>query len=143
MANPHTFDYAAWQALFPALAATPEPVAQAQWDVATIYLSKYDGLVLKGETLQYALNLFTAHLVKLNLNASTGASAGVVTSAGDQGTSVGIQPPPMGDSFQYWLSSTPYGLQLRALFIEKAAGGFYVGGSPERSAFRSVGGRFR
>ncbi|MNJ79317.1 hypothetical protein D3C77_772930 [compost metagenome] len=44
--------------------------------------------------------------------------------------------------WSYWLGMTPYGMQLMALLKVCTGGGLYVGGLPERAAFRSVGGIF-
>lgn len=49
-----------------------------------------------------------------------------------------VAAAPGTTSYTYWLNSTPYGQQLAALLARCSAGGFYVGGLPERAAFRSV-----
>jgi hypothetical protein len=89
------------------------------------------------------LMLMVAHLLTLAAQARTGGVSGQVTSATIDKVSVSVAPPPGGDdAWAYWLGLTPYGLQLLALLKRCTAGGFYVGGLPERAAFRAVGGLF-
>lgn len=84
----------------------------------------------------------TAHLLALQSAASTGGgAAGPVASATIDKVSVSFQAPPAGDSWSYWLNATPYGQQALAFLKACSAGGFYVGGLPERDAFLSVYGR--
>jgi hypothetical protein len=71
-----------------------------------------------------------------------GNAPGVMTGATEGTVSVSLQAPPAKDAFSWWLATTPYGAQLRALLLARSAGGFYVGGLPERAAFRKVGGIF-
>jgi hypothetical protein len=53
-----------------------------------------------------------------------------------------MQAPPAANAWQYWLNTSPYGMQLLALLQAKGVGGLYVGGLPERDAFRKVYGVF-
>lgn len=84
----------------------------------------------------------TAHLTQLSTMAAAGQATGVGQSATVGAVSVSMVPPPIKSGFQYWLASTPYGMQLWALLNVKGAGGLYVGGLPEKTAFRKVGGIF-
>jgi hypothetical protein len=87
--------------------------------------------------------LMVAHMLTLGRQASTGGVSGQVTSASIDKVSVSFAAPPSGnDAWAYWLSLTPFGVQLRALLKRCTAGGFYFGGLPERAGFRSVGGVF-
>lgn len=88
--------------------------------------------------------LMTAHLLVIN---GSGVVPGVthtgtVTSASVGGVSVGLSAPTDSSSFKAWLGKTPFGEQLLAIMRKQVAGGLYVGGLPERRAFRKFGGRF-
>lgn len=135
------FDIAAFRAAFPAFASSviyPDATITAVSDAALCFLSEHS---CSCETA--AWQLATAHLMSLRTQAASGqASGGMVTSAAIDKVSVTITPPPATDGYSYWLSLSPYGLELLALLSKCSAGGFYVGGLPERAAFRSVGGIF-
>lgn len=135
------FDIAAFRAAFPAFASDvlyPDPTIQSAADSALCFLSTHS---CGCDTL--AWQLATAHLLQLRTNAAAGQTAGgQVTSASIDKVSVTITPPPATDGYSYWLGLSPYGVELLALLTKCSAAGFYVGGSPERAAFRSVGGRF-
>lgn len=140
-----TFDVAKFRALFPAFANVaryPDATLQAYWDAATCYVSDADWGWLAGDCRALAINQMTAHLVYLGEKAQTGQTAGVLTGSTIDKISVTLAAPPINNGWQFWLSSSPYGLQLWALLTNRSVGGFYVGGSPERAAFRKVGGRF-
>ncbi len=80
-----------------------------------------------------------AHLLALQAaQAAGGGTAGPIASATVDKVSVSFQAPPAGDSWAYWLNTTPYGQQALALLKACSAGGFYVGGLPERKAFTKV-----
>lgn len=90
-------------------------------------------------------NLMTAHLLVINGTAQMpGVSySGLLTSASVGSVSVGFQAGSVEKpAYLVWLGKTPYGEQLIALFSKLAAGGAYIGGSPERRGFRKFGGRF-
>lgn len=144
----HVLDIATFRLLFPAFADPtkfPDAYIQAQWDMATTFIGDVDGCLFSGPEMQSALNLMTAHLMALNVLIAAGGGTGTI-GVGTQATidkvSVSYAPPPFKDGWQYWLSTTPYGVQLWALLKLKSAGGWYFGGRPERIAFRKVGGRF-
>jgi len=86
--------------------------------------------------------LLTAHLLELRRRelAGQGAAPGAVTSATIDKVSVSFQAPASKDAWSHWLSLTPFGQEYLALMKSCGAGGMYVGGLPERAAFRSVGG---
>lgn len=135
------FDIAAFRAAFQAfedVVIYPDATIQIYADAAPCYLSD------RGcgcETLN--TQLLVAHLLMLNDRALAGnGSGGLVTSAGIDKVSVSIAPPPTTSAWGYWLSTTPYGVQLMALLKRCSVGGIYVGGGRERSAFRAAGGRF-
>lgn len=141
----HEIDVAAFRVSFPAFAseqAYPDATLQLRFTEATLYLGAYDGCVLSGDRLQLALNYMTAHLLASGALIAAGETAVVVTGATIDKVQVQMAPPPAADMWQWWLLTTPYGAQLWALLKLRAAGGFYVGGSFERAAFRKAGGRF-
>jgi hypothetical protein len=143
----HTFDFAAWQALFPELSAPyfSEATVTAWWNVATVYLGDTDYWGgLSGAQLDMALNQLTAHLAYSAFLMYSGEGEPVIiTSAVIDKVSISTQPPESRSAFDYWLNSTPYGRMLLALLSMLSAGGFVVGGMPELSGFRKIGGGFR
>lgn len=141
----HVIDIAEFRASF-AEFANPIDFTDAQlqmyWDMATNYIKEFDNCLVNGRQLQHMLNLMTAHLLKSFSIMSTGGLSGVTASASEGSVSVSVTPPPSKSGWQYWLATTPYGLQLWALMTMLTMGGFYVGGSPERSGFRNSHGHF-
>lgn len=146
------YNDANFRKMFPAFADTalwPEDVLQMYWDMGATFISAESCPCrnLNGKQLQLALDLMCAHLATLFGNPATGvepgSDGGVMTNASIGAVSVGVMAPPANDMWSYWLAQTPYGQQLLALFKMKSAGGFYVGGLPERLGFRKVGGTFR
>lgn len=143
-----TLDITTFRLLFPEFvnATTfPDAYIQAQWDAAVAAMGDQDGWALAGASLKTALNYLTAHLMKLNVLIASGGGGGVtgvVTGATIDKVSVQMAAPTTRGGWQYWLASTPYGMQLWALLSMKSAGGLYIGGRPERRAFRKVYGNF-
>ncbi len=145
-----TLDIPLFRATFPAFAnATtyPDLLITAQWDLATTFISPESYGCIPDTSRAYALMLMTAHLLTLgDIIASGGSNSGtpgVVTSSKVGDVQVSLASPPFGTSaWRYWLSLSPYGTMLLGLLDALSAGGFYVGGLPERAAFRRVGGGF-
>lgn len=141
----HVIDLAAFRALFPAFSnATtyPDALLTLRFTEGTMYLGAYDGCLLAGDQLQLALNYMTAHLQASADMLARGQTAVIVTGSTIDKVQVQMMPPPIKSGWQWWLLTTPYGAQLWALLSFRSAGGFYIGGSAERAAFRKVGGRF-
>lgn len=141
----HTFDVTAFRAMFAEFAnATtyPDSVLQIYWDNGTNYIYDYDNQLIDGPNLQLALNLMTAHLAKSFTMINSGTVPGVINSATEGSVSVSMTPPPAKNMWQWWLATTPYGIQLMALLQSLTVGGFTIGGAPELAAFRRVGGVF-
>lgn len=122
----------------------PDTLLQRYFNAAIDYISdvNYGWMGLGSRTL--ALSLMTAHLadIVIIVNKSGGSVPGLVQSSTIDKVSVSLTPPPLQNQWQWWLSLTPYGQQLLALLQAGSVGGFYIGGRPERSAFRKVGGTF-
>jgi hypothetical protein len=147
-----TLDIAAFRLLFPAFAddtAFPDVKIEANFDMGTAFVSPdvcggINDMPVKART--QALNLMTAHLLALGvIIAQDGnqGTPGITLSATIDRIAVTLAQPPYGTSeWRYWLNLTPYGAQLLALLSAQSAGGFYIGGLPERAAFRRVGGGF-
>lgn len=141
----HVLDPAVFRVLFPAFASEalyPDGVLDVFWGSAVSFLGDYDGCLLSGAPLQSALNYMTAHLLASDDLLKRGQTAVIVTGSTVDKVQVQLMPPPVKSAWQWWLLTTPYGTQLWALLTVRGAGGFYVGGRPEQSAFRKVGGRF-
>lgn len=143
-----TLNISTFRALYPQFAsgtAFPDAALLAQFDLATGYVSPEVSGDLSEAVRTQALNLMTAHLLALGvIIAQNGyqGQVGVVQSATIDGVAVTLQPPPVRGQWRWWLNATPYGAQLVALLEMQSAGGFFVGGMPERSAFRKVAGVF-
>lgn len=141
-------DIPTFRLLFPEFADPtkfPDAYITAQWAVAVTAIGNVDGWLLAGPALKTALNYLTAHLMKLNVIIAAGGGAGVtgvLTGATIDKVSVQMAAPPTKNGWQFWLASTPYGMQLWAFLQMKSAGGLYIGGRPERRAFRKVYGNF-
>lgn len=132
-----TFDVAAFRTAFIEFQQTPEPNILSWSNLAanSAMSSWYASTNLTEQ------QLLVAHIGKMMTDAATGDGVtGAVTSASEGSVSASFQPPPAKSALQYWLSSTPYGVQLWALLSIAGAAGASVGGLPERSAFRKVGG---
>lgn len=140
----HTYDDALFRAQFPAFANTttyPEALLSGYFDMAVCYINAHDHCRLYGDCLQLALNLLTAHLAALFMaDPSGGGGTGIEQSATVDKVSVSYQIPPAAGPFRDWLNKTGFGQQLSALLSVKSVGGWYIGGSMERAAFRKAGG---
>ena len=140
-----TFDVVEFRLLFPSYASEvdyPTPLLQANWDIATCYISDQVGCYLSEACRKYALNLMTAHITAIGDIVNGGGDLTVEDSSSIDKISVSVVPPSTPDAYKWWLASTPYGKSLSALLSVKGAGGLYVSGLPETSAFRRVGGIF-
>lgn len=143
-----TLDPAAFRALFPQFADPvkwPDAALSIQFGAATGYVSAdtYGDMPVAVRT--NALYLMTAHLLALGViiaQNNYSGQVGVVQGAVVDHVQITLTPPPVKSQWQWWLNTTPYGAQLLGLLDAQAAGGFYVGGLPERAAFRKVGGVF-
>lgn len=143
-----TFDYATFIVSYPAFSnatAFPEATLQGYWDVAINYISDTNLGYLNGNARLLAINLFTAHLAALSVIIAGGMSPLLVQGAGVDKVNVSLTPPPLKNRFQWWLSTTPYGMQLLPLLSITSVGGFYVPagfGPPPLLGFRNAGGGF-
>lgn len=143
MANPHVIDLAAFRAGYPTFANValwPDAYLQASFDTAVLFLGAWDTCGLEGDRRQTMLYLLTAHLLQTNgpalAPAGSGAGVGAITSATIDKVTVQRQAPPTKGALSFFLSGTPWGVQLWALLRQRVAGGFYAIGRPEQAAFR-------
>lgn len=140
------FNVATFRTQFPAFASETtfsDATLTGYFNSASCYVSTTDYGCLNSDCRERALLLMTAHLCLLSQQNTKGQVTGVVTSASVGGVSVSLTPPPFGSNqWSWWLSSTPYGQEFQALLRQAAIGGLYIGGRPERRAFRKVGGGF-
>lgn len=140
-----TLNIADFRAAFPAFEDTAvfnDARLNAFFSAAGSYVStdEYGSLTVPQRTR--AVYLMMAHLLDISQQAAAGDSPQMVQSSSIDKVSVTVVTPPAKSQWQWWLSLTPYGLELWALLSAQAAGGLYIGGLPERSAFRKVGGIF-
>ena len=133
------FDLSAFRTAYPVFDSVPDASVQAAATSALCLIGQ-DGCDCDVQQWQ----LMVAHLLYIQGQVATGnGNAGAVTSATIDKVSVAFAAPPFGTSaYKFWLFKSPYGGQLLAMLDRCSKGGVYVGGLPERSAFRSVGGVF-
>jgi hypothetical protein len=133
-----SFDPVAFQTAFPQFATTPTATITGWANLAqNSAMGDWFGSAMLTEQ-----QLLVAHMGALMTNISTQGTTptGALVSAGEGGVSAGFTPPPVKTGWQYWLSSTPYGVQLWGLLVIAGMGGDLVGGLPERAAFRKASG---
>lgn len=138
------FNLANFRAQFPAFTAIADATLQANWTTGTAYVNSYNAntCAYTQAQAQLANDLMAAHITALGIQIAANQAPGVMTAATEGSVNITLLPPPVKSAFGYWLSSTPYGAQLRALLDQIASVGFFVGGSLERSSYRGAGGRF-
>ncbi|CAB5155341.1 Protein of unknown function DUF4054 [uncultured Caudovirales phage] len=141
----HTFDVTAFRAMFPEFSNVttyPDAALNGYWTMGVQHIYSYDNDLIDGDTLQLALNLMAAHLGRSFSLVNTGNTPSVMAGATEGSVGVSMSPPPFKTGWQYWLSTTPYGVQLWALLQSLVVGGLYIGSLPERYGFRKIGGIF-
>lgn len=113
----------------------------AQYAIGKCYIADND-CTMPEECREYALQSMLAHLLYIRDQVNAGNNIGVITSASEGDVSVSLAQPVVDDEWHYWFNSSPFGRELIALLSVQSVGGFYVGGSPERKAFRKINGMF-
>lgn len=111
-----------------------KPIAEYYLSDTISWAQKSWALKRFGGRLNTAIYLLTAHRTFLNSQAQTGQAgqSGKVASASADGVSVSYAQMPGSDNFDYWLSLSPYGLELAALLDLLTTVPQYTGGSFER-----------
>lgn len=122
------------------------PPAQLQgwWTMATAYINIDNNYPYNWNQaqLQLAVDLMCAHLAQSFTLINNGTPSVLVTGSTEGSVSVSLTPPPTKTAFGWWLATTSYGAQLRALMRTVANVGLFVGGSYENMGFRRAGGVF-
>jgi hypothetical protein len=146
MASHSVLDIANFRAAFPAFADEvkfPDALLNAQYANAGGFISQYDAWMgLRGSTLDFALQLLLCHLLYSFSLIANGQTNTVLSGSTVADVSVSLEPPPARTGWEWWLATSPYGLQLWSLLTVQSAGGWAIGGKPELSAFRQAGGMF-
>lgn len=140
-----SFDAAAFRAAFPAFKAQEQysdETLQGYWDAATYQISDENYGWLKDGARARALNCLTAHLTQLSNLIASGEMVGLVSDAQIDKVKVTLTPPPVKTQWKWWMSLTPYGAECLAILSAAGIGGLYVGGVPNRRAFRTFGGQW-
>ncbi len=119
----------------------PDTLLNAQYKIGKCYVADND-CTMAENCREYALQAMLAHLLYIRDQVNSGNNIGVITSASEGEVSVSLATPVVDDEWHYWFNSSPFGRELIALLDVQSVGGFYVGGSPERRAFRKAGGVF-
>ncbi len=119
----------------------PDILLNAQYEIGKCYISD-NNCTMAEACREYALQAMLAHLLYIRDQVNAGNNIGVITSASEGEVSVSLATPVVDDEWHYWFNSSPFGRELIALLEVESVGGFYVGGSPERVAFRKAGGVF-
>lgn len=100
---------------------------------AKIYIPIKNQGRLNDDKRVLAIYLLTAHLSTLMYRQQSGqGQAGAVASAAVGEVNISYVQIPNLDMWSYWLSLTPYGLDLLGLLETLSCVPFYVGGSLER-----------
>ena len=121
--------------------AYPDSLLSAQYEIGKCFVADND-CTMPESCREYALQLMLSHLLNIRGRVNGGAATGIVTSASEGAVSVSLSEPPTTSTWGYWLSSSPYGMELLSMLSVQAVGGMYVGGSPERRGFRKINGGF-
>jgi len=132
---------------FPAFENTtdfPEVQLESWWTMGTAYINVLNNFPwdFNSKQLQLALDLMCAHLAQSFTMINAGIPTVVVQGTSEGTVNVSMTPPPVKTAFGWWLATTPYGGQLRALLRAVANVGLFVGGSNENLGFRRAGGFF-
>jgi len=116
---------------FPAFENTtlfPPAQLEAWWTMGTAYINIDNQYPwnFKTKQLQLAIDLMCAHLAASFTLINNGIPSVIVTGTTEGTVQVSMEPPPTTTAFGWWLATTPYGSQLRALLRVVANVGFYV-----------------
>jgi hypothetical protein len=136
-----TFDPVAFQGAFPEFATTSAAAINI-W--ASLVQNSPQGDWFTNTATSTDQMLIVAHVGHLLTQAATGTGGpgGALVSAGEGGVNASFAAPPVTTALEYYLSGSTYGQMLLVNLRAATAGGFYIGGLPERQAYRKVGGVF-
>jgi len=145
MASIIEFDIVAFRAQSPEFSQNPpwtDELLTQTWNTATCFISNENYGWLTDDCRALAINLYTAHLLKLSTLIQANQVPGLMQNSTIDKISVGLTPPPLKTQWQWWMSLTAYGQQVFALLQARSVGGFYISCLPERSAIRKNYGVF-
>lgn len=154
--DPAEFTAAKFREAFPEFSDKnkfPDIQIELYLEMAGVHIDPHNShcRMLKGKRLFLAVLMMAAHLLSLALAAAAksavgknpgSAQGGFTQSAAIGDVSVTKQAVPAASMWDWWLASTPYGQQLKALLHVASVGGVYIGGSPELNNFRGPTGSF-
>lgn len=104
-------------------------------DTAKLYISPNENCLVSDSQIKQLIYLMTAHLAEINYSLMNGTSSsiggGQISSAHIGDVSVTKAIPNNKTDLDYWLNTTPYGMQLLALLSMLTGIGFYMGGQME------------
>ena len=106
-------DFEAFRVMFPVFGDDkkyPDDFLEMWADASSLHLRK--GWSLSGKTYDYALNLMMAHLIYTSGKAAENNGSGMVSSASEGSVSVSFATPTTKNGWEFWLASSPYGLQF-------------------------------
>ena len=133
-----TFPITSFRTLYPQYDNIADDVVYVIAEKAKSYFSP-----CKGVCTNQLWMLVVAHMLYLRNEAEQGMAApGAIASASIDKVSVSFTAPPTSSNAAHWYNLSPHGMEYLALVQRCGGVPFYVGSMPERSAFRSVGGRF-
>ena len=112
----------------------PDMPSQYYFDDTYVWAVDNWNINVFGSRINMAIYLMTAHRLTLMFNAQTNQSGqgGKVASATVGQVSVSYEAMPKADKFDYWLSLSPYGLELLGMLQTLTASPKYYGGSLTR-----------
>lgn len=149
MASHSAINLNAFRGAYPAFSNVmtfPDLMVEAYYQNAGFYINQNDSLCggLSGPIVDFALQLLTCHLLQSSVMIAAGQTNVVVTASSVADVSVSLMPPPAKTGWEFWLASTPYGLQLWSMLTVQAAGGWSVSVAayPETMALRKAGGSY-
>ena len=116
---------------FPAFENTtlfPPAQLEGWWTMGTAYININSGYPWNFDTkqLQLAIDLMCAHLAQSFSLINQGIPTVVVTGTTEGSVTVSMEPPPALTAYGWWLATTAYGSQLRALLRVVANVGLFV-----------------
>ena len=120
---------------FPEFSETPDNTVTLFIKQAEIYIDPVDSGPASAEARQLMIELMTAHLLTIQSKIEKGSISSNLRMRSSHVEDVRVDyydiPFAKGDGYDYWLSLSPYGLRLLALF-DSFSFLYYHGGSPVR-----------
>lgn len=114
---------------FPAFENTtifPPAQLEGWWTMASAYININNTRPWTPAQLQLAVDLMCAHLAASFTLINAGIPSVLVIGTTEGSVTVSMQPPPTMTAYGWWLATTPYGAQLRALLRIVGNIGFFV-----------------